>query len=423
MALMLCFGLALMCFMELVFSARKKNGLFGFSSLVAVVILGWFIPQQFGLIVSDGAPEGAAEKLGVMAVLCFLAVHYGSSVKVSPFRSFCWELSAERLLHGALVLSVLGSFFFYQVGVLAAEVTEEYGGAWTGVITIYYFLSQMLSVGLAISLVVYLTTRAPSALFLSFVGVAFYLHRIVVFGRRAAMVELLLMLLYAFWFCLRKSPPRIVVILFFAVGVLMVNSIGDYRTTMLGDDRASWSGATFKDIAEIDFIGNIRQMFSGQIDASEVRHAAIAIEAADRFSYFDFGASLWNEMIFQFVPGQLFGADFKRSLQFELPDSAYEVFGHRVTGGATVTGLVDAFRSYWYFGAFKYLLIAFLINKADASARNGKVFYLLFLMVVMTQALHSFTHTTHRFFLASVQFLVFMMPVMLWARVSIHKAQ
>ena len=39
---------------------------------------------------------------------------------------------------------------------------------------------------------------------------------------------------------------------------------------------------------------------------------------------------------------------------FPLPDEAMRVFGYRAKYGSTVTGLVDSFGSFWYFGCFKF---------------------------------------------------------------------
>ena len=311
---------------------------------------------------------------------------------------------------------MIGAYFYYKVGQLAVEAIAEFSGAWTGIITIYYFFSTMLSVGFAIALVLHLRRQSLGTwLVLSF-GLLFYLERIFVAGRRADTAELFLMTLYALWFNRRWAPPRTLIIGAFIVGALFINSAGDYRSTMLGEDRTSWSGAGIEKIFAIDYIGNLAAIAEGQGGGEEVRNAVFTIEAVDRRLSFDYGFSLWNGFLHNYVPKQFVGADFKSALTIDLEDDSYKEFGHIPWPGTTSTGLADSFSSFWFFGAVKFFLIGFILSRWYRAADEGNFVAQLVIMLSMGAALHAITHTTHHFFLIFIKIAAFTVPVLLYAR-------
>ena len=134
------------------------------------------------------------------------------------------------------------------------------------------------------------------------------------------------MVLFALWFNRRWAPPRTLIIGAFIAGALFINSAGDYRSTMLGEDRTSWSGAGLKDVLAIDYVGNLARIATGEGGGEEVRNAVFTIEAVDRRLRFDYGFSLWNGFLHNYVPKQFVGADFKSALTIDLEDDAYTEF-------------------------------------------------------------------------------------------------
>jgi hypothetical protein len=248
-------------------------------------------------------------------------------------------------------------------------------------------------------------------------GLSFYLDRILIHGVRADSVELCLMVLMALWFQRRWLPPRGLMIGAFLLGAMFVNSIGDYRSTMLGKNGYNWSGAGVAKVLEIDFVGNLRHIVEGTQPSYELYNAMLSIEATDRRLDFDYGASLWNGFVQRYIPGQFLGPELKRSLYIERRDSARQLFGLVPNPGSTLTGLTDAFQSFWFFGAIKFFLIGFIMSRWWRAARAGNRVAQLVLMLCVTASLHAITHSTHHFFLVFVEIGIFMLPALLYARV------
>lgn len=411
----------LICLAIMSWGLMKRERMIQFPFLAAAVFMGWMLPQLVGLTSHSYLPKGGLEKTIFMAILCVGAAWIGYTFNQRPARLFWWQFDRRRLLRGSAALSLLGAFFFYQVGLLAANVTAETGGQWTGIITIYVFMARLLSIGMVIALILYLNKPSWPTLFILLFDLMFYLDRIVIKGRRSDMVELGLMLFMALWFYRRWLPPRWTIVTVLIVGALVINSIGDYRSTMLGEDRTTWSGAGISKILEIDYTGNLMNIASGDVMGGELTNAVMNIEAADRQFSFDFGLSLWNNLVHSYIPGQWVGKDVKQALMIDFGNPAYSEFGHIPHTGTTSTGVSDAFLSFWYLGAIKFYLIGLIMSRWYKAAVQGNIVAQMILMLTVNASLLAITHSTHAFFTVFVQLAAFLLPVLVWARVKRHQ--
>jgi hypothetical protein len=412
----LLFTLVSLALAILVWGTSRRERMIQYPFLSAAVFLGWMVPQLFGLNQDRYLPGSGLDKTILMAILCLSAIWLGYESNRRPASLFSWNFDRQRLLICAAVLSATGAVFYFLVGQLAAEATMETGGQWTGVITIYFFFSSFLSYGFAISLILFLRTPSRVSLSLVIFGLFFYLNRILIQGRRAELVELSLMLLFALWFNRRLLPNRVVMVSVLLLGTLVINSIGDYRSVMLDADRAAWSGADINDVLSIDFVGNLRSLISGEAGNEDLRNAVYNIEATDRIMAFDFGLSHWNSVIRAHVPTQIVGTYPLYILQFPLENHAFEVFDYLPYTGSTPTGLSDAFASFWYFGPIKFFLIGFILSRWYQAAVRGHFIAQLVLMLTISDSLHAITHSTHSFFNSFVPLGVFLLPFLWFAR-------
>lgn len=409
--------LAVECALILAWGFKQRERYLQFPILAAAVFLGWLMPQFLGLANFYGLPPGALDKTLVMAIFCLGAAHLGYLQNKQTAKLFPWTFNRRRLLQGGAFLSGLGAFFFFKVNQLAAEANATTGGAWSGIITIYDFFAYMLTVGFAIALILHLRRPSLGTLLTLGFGLLFYIERIIIAGRRAAAVELFLMALFALWFNRRWAPPRSAIVSAFIVGALVINSAGDYRRTMIGEDRTSWSGAGIEAILSIDYMGNLVRIAEGNAGGEEVRNAVLTIEATDRRLSFDFGFSLWNAFLHNYIPAQLVGKDLKTALTIDIENQAYMEFGHTPWYGTTFTGLADSFSSFWFFGAIKFFLIGYILSRWYRAANEGSFVAQLVVMLTMGAALHAITHTTHHFFLIFIKLAAFTLPVLVYARV------
>jgi hypothetical protein len=401
----------------LVLSMWRREEVIQLPYLAAAVMLGWVTPQFVALAGMAGLPDGALDKTILFSAMCLAGIYAGYWLNDRPSTLVDVRLDLDRLLVAAAGLAVAGSYSFYKISLLAAEANELYGGMWSGAITIYVLLSSMLTVGFVVAIVVHIARPNWMSLAIVLYGLAFFLHRIVVQGRRAAMAELSLIALLAVWYRFRRAPPAVVVLPMLFVGALVVNSIGEYRDVMLDREAGiGWTGAGIADVLAIDWIGNMVTQARDPDRAQELLNAVLSIAATDRTMRFDFGASLWDAIVFSYVPAQIFGSEFKNALMFGYPDLALEVFGHVPWPGTTQTGMTDAYLSWWYFGVLKFVLIGFIMSRLWHAAERAMPVGRILLMLLVVPALHAITHTTHWFFVAMITNLVFLTPALIYAR-------
>lgn len=280
-------------------------------------------------------------------------------------------------------------------------------------ITVYAFFATLLTFGMAIALIVHLRKPAWTTASILVFDLMFYLDRIIVQGRRAAMVELGLMLLMGLWLSRRWLPPRWAMVAVLVIGTLVINSIGEYRATMLGEDRWKWTGAGISEVMEIDYLGNLENLINGEAPSPELTNAVMIIDSVDRQMKFDFGFSHWNALVQRYVPGQFVGADRKEALMIE-----YGGIAPKTTSalGITSTGLADTFQSFWYFGAIGFFFIGLIMSRWYRAALRGNVGSQILLLLIVPPSLHAITHSTHWFFVYFVQLAAFLLPVLMLAR-------
>lgn len=395
--------------------ALRSERTFQFPFLAAVAFAGYLLPQITGLTHEPYLPDGALAKTAFMAALCLAAAYWGYVSNTKHVRAFeNWTFSYSRLVKGSAALTAIGAFFYYKVSLLSAEVTLATGGQWTGVITIYMFFSQMLTIGFVIALVLQLKRPSWATLAIVLFGLAFYLERGIAHGRRSAMIEIFLIVVMALWFNRRWAPPRWSIISGVMIGVLVVNSIGDYRSTVREEGRMAWS---LSGVLEIDYLGNLERNFA--VAGFDMTNALYRIEAADRALDFDFGLSMYNAFVTYYVPAQIVGSDLKNALKLKFAEQDNSPLGHTPHTGTMLTGMSEAFLSFWYLGAGLFFLIGTIANRwYRAAANDGNIAAQSVAILIAYPALLAFPASLSYFFFKFFELLIFLLPVLLFARTS-----
>ena len=404
------------CLAILAWAFARHGGAIEYPALTAAVFFGWVFPQLLGLRHSSVIPAGALVKTVFMASLCIFAAWSGYCYKPKRGALRCWDYDRKRLALVSLLLSLLGAFFVYKVDALANSEIMKNGGQWTGPITIYAFLSELLSVGLAIAWLLFLSCRSIWILAILLFDLGVDAHAILIAGRRGPCVELGLILLYGAWFRCRWAPPRSAVAAVFIIGTLVINSIGDYRSVMLKPNSNTWSGAGLSAILNIDFVGNLSRIIAGYSGDNELSNAAMNIQYADETDSFDYGLSFWNEFVHWYIPGQLIGREAKDDLLTSTGVASPIDQGYFARVGTTSTGMSSAFLSFWYFGSLEFFLIGLIMGRWYRSAMNGSTTAQLVSMLAATNSLQAITHLTNFFFLTFIWIAAFLLPGLLFAK-------
>ncbi|MGB7293163.1 MAG: hypothetical protein WBD99_13400 [Thermodesulfobacteriota bacterium] len=396
------------CVALLVWGLKRPGRVYEFPFLAAAVFTGWVLPQLVGLAKDPYLPPGGLEKTIFMSALCLGMCYLGYVWKREPTKMFNWSLSRTRLLILSAFFVLVGAYFFFLISRLPEELTSQ--SNWSGLPVLYLFFANILGYGFAIGLLLYMRCNSKIALGIALFASLFFVDRIFIGGRREVALEFSLAILLAFWFGQRKSLPRPIILAAIFFGALLFYSIGEYRAITKGEE-----GFQLKRIVKIEFLENFKRIIEDE-GGYELRNAVYNIQAEDTEKSFDFGLYHWNGIVFDFVPRQILGEDFKSSLMIPLEDVTYTVYGYEPHTGTTSTGMTDTFRSFWYFGALKFFLIGYIMARLYRAAIRGNFVAQLFYMCIIVAALLSITHSTQWFFSGWVHIGIFLLPAVLLAR-------
>jgi hypothetical protein len=403
---LLIFILLSLCLWLIMKGLSRPGGIYEYPFLAGATFLGFALPQMPALANDPFLPPDAFAKTAFVTILCVAACSLGWVAGKRPMPGLNWSFDERRLEWLAVFLSFTGAFFYFKISRLPPEMTE---GLWTGVPVMYWFFARYLTYGFALAVLCF--ARRPSSFMLGIIlfDSMFFMDRILIGGRRGDTADFILIIALAAWFYRKIAIPRALVVIGFVAGALVISSIGDYRSASTSRDGPSWS-----EVSRIDWIGNFQDLLEN--GGLEMRNAVMIIAETDRLKNFDYGLFHWNILVFNFVPAQLFGSDFKESFMVPL-DSKYPL-GYINPPGATETGMADAFASFWYFGALKFFVIAYLLGRIYRSAGGGDTICQLLYMLALTPAMLAITHHTQWVISNWVQIGLLFFPFLALVRVK-----
>lgn len=400
----LCLTVALL----LVWGMLAPGRIYQLPFLVGVLTVGFILPQLPGLMDDRFLPPGSYARAVAFTIPCLALTWLGWSSTTKPFAFLRWNFGERRLLIVAAVLSVIGAYFYFKLSRLPGELVV--GVQMTGVPVIYLFVARLMSYGLAIAVLCLARRTTLLALAIVAFDLVFYLDRIVVTGKRAEAAELLAIFAIAFWFHRGWLAPRSLVMASLLVGTFAMNSMGDYRAITQAN-----SGPVWQEIGKIDVAKNFRTTLAQ--GGEEMKNAILRIDHTARTLEFDYGKFHWNRLVFSYVPAQIVGTKTKESLMLEVPAMARD---YDMVLGTTETGMADAFQSFWYFGVLKFFLIAWLLARLWASAKEGQMAGQLAYMLSVVPGMHIVSHQTDWVIIAWVHMIAFLVPSLALATVSLR---
>ncbi|WP_020184870.1 hypothetical protein [Methylopila sp. 73B] len=404
MTWMLVAILAALCLGLLVEGLVRPGGVYEFPFLAAAMSTAFVLPQLPGLVDGPFLPDGGFSAAVVFTVACLGAAPLGWRLARRPLLRQIVPLDETRLLLAAAALSATGAGFYVAVGRLPPEETVSV--AISGFPVVLLFFSKMLVYGFAIA--VLCAARRPSlpALTIALADSALYLDRVYVTGKRGEAFEFVLLIALAVWFQRRRALPRAAVAAALVLGMTALGSTEDYRKmTRRGETPG------IAEIASIDFVGNFKTLLAD--GGYEFQNAVMRIDLTSRNQAFDYGLFHWNELVMTFVPSQLVGESLKRSLIVSVSGAADRFYEPKF--GTTDTGMADAFGSFWWFGALKFLVVGWIMRRIYLSAMAGDAASQLLYMLSALPAMHIFSHHTNWIVAAWVQMALFVGPALIFA--------
>lgn len=385
-----------------------RERFYQFPFLAAMMTFTFILPQAPGVSIDPFLPEGGYVKVCVVAVLALLLLRIGWSQRREPPASLNQVYSENHLLVAAAAFSVIGAYFYVKLSSLPGDISV--GVQMSGAPVMYLFFARLLVYGLTIAVLCFVRRPSTAAGLIIAVDVSLYLERILITGKRAETLELALIFALALWFYRGWLVPRWTVLLLLVAGIFGTTSMADYREITRRNASFEWG-----EIQKIDVVDNFNKLLKS--GGPELRNAVVRIDHIDRTLEFDYGAAHWNRLVFNYVPAQLVGTTVKDSLMLTTPSLGRDY--HPLTG-TTETGMTDAFQSFWYFGALKFMLLAYLLNLLWASANAGSTTAQIIYILSIVPATHAISHNTDWVLNVWVHMVLFLLPVLFVARLRVQ---
>lgn len=364
-----------------------------FPFFMGAIFVSFILPQAIALRNNPTVvtPEALARVL-LMTILCAAMCWIGYQFKPNPrlLMTLNVNLDEQKLFRASIVLLAIA----YAANFLLTQITIQTGdyGNWQGPATILSFFRNVIYIAFGIFLIQ--TLKRPKLKNIIFTVLASLpiLQAVILSGRRQPTIAFLVVIGFSFWFVLRLIPPRWCFV-FATIG-------GLYLIPLVGQLREDFWGLVFSGDWETIF-SSAQQSFGTLLegDILELRNAALMMDAAVKNSQFGYGTGYWDSIIFQYVPGQIVGYDFKASLQFKLTNyDLSSLYGYEIPFGATVTAIGDTFVEFYYFGCLVLALIAYLFKNLWISAiyHQSTISALLY-MGLISSAMIGITHGIGRF--------------------------
>ncbi|QBG45956.1 hypothetical protein EGM51_00460 [Verrucomicrobia bacterium S94] len=404
------------------FHLLGKNRIYQFPFWAAAIALGWFFPQCVGGFRTADQYPGSAYATGlIFATFCTVALWAGfysghEKMDYSP----AWlnaKFDRKRLYIAGAILCLGGFYFRYKLMSLPEEVLAM--GQWSGAAVKYLFLASIFVFGFLSIWFLYLSqNRLIVAQYLLFLipSLLMLFQAAVINGRRRAMMNLVSYLFVAPWFVRRIVLPRWLIVSGLCVGLLLVNSIGIYRSIMKNSDESFLT--RLKQIVATDLTSESEEVI--EKGGAEFNNYIYLRQVHVELGKFDWGIKHWNGLVFNYVPGQLIGRATKKALMLPVLNEiklANEMYGHVFLTGTTATGYLDAFASFGWLGFIKFYAIGYLMGVLYRHAMQGLFLGQLLYVYVLSQAMHAISHGTHMIlFSIWVYFFALGYPVLRWAR-------
>lgn len=289
----------------------------------------------------------------------------------------------NRLATAALVMTAIGGGAF----VLMTRESQNFGvqEQWTGVITLYYLLSQFLIFGGALGILVYMQYKNKRGLIAYFAMIAVAAPVFILLVRRAVLFQIAAITLGAIVLNKGVKIPRTLMAFGLVISILILNGAGAIRHHVFNEGGTIISAFTEGVIFKENFQ-------SGGVVAAELKSAVSDIEIARATNQFKPFVMVWNTAVSQYVPKFLVGEEIKASLL--LDDGNNSIHQSYFAAGATRTGFAESFTGYWYFGPFIFMAIGILFgrlwiltNKKDIKAQHTYLVFLLYSLLTITESI------------------------------------
>jgi hypothetical protein len=373
----------------------RLTRIYQFPVFMAAIFLSFVAPQGYALI-EEAKSYGflATDRLSNVffyACLCISMCWLGYQ-KYHPSQKWLSKLDIEfdenKLFRAGFFLLAIGFLCQFLFTKITPEIAEN--GNWTGPATILWFFLGVIYNAFPIFLIAALRRPSPVKISMAIVSAIPILQLIFQHGRRQPLMTFFLSIGMSFFLIKKYVPPRWIFLVFVPAAIVAI--------PLLGQLRGNFWGLLFSGDLQTAIDTSQTELSKLQkLNILELRNAAVMIEAADLTNRFGWGTGLWNDLVFQYVPGQIVGFGVKKSLQIAARPDLYQLFGYKVHPGTTWTGLGDSYAEFGYLGCLLFGAIGRIFKTLWVSIYHSSMFSALLYIGLISPAMVAITHGIGRF--------------------------
>ncbi|OKH53133.1 hypothetical protein NIES2101_12430 [Calothrix sp. HK-06] len=406
--------LVIVCLGLLVWGVIRIERIYQYPFFMGCMFLSFILPQAFALI-AHPEPVGpeALDNVLLVSSLCAAACWIGYQIKPNTkwLKTLYIVTDDRKLFIAGIMLMAQAWFFNFLLSRTTVQIAANYN--WTGPATIYLFFIQAGNIAFGIFLLQ--TLKRPHFLNIIFTVISGWpLFSTVLIGRRQPTMTFAIIIGISLFLVRQWVPPRWLIVTAMLMVTFLIPLFGELRG---GVWNLVFSGNWQEILSATERAFNSQQ----KGDILELRNAALVIDVANRTGLYGFGTGWWDSIIFQFVPGQIVGFDFKKSLQFNLWDRYSQLlsslYGYTRPNGTTIPGVGDSFIEFSYFGCVIFGLIGYIFKHLWISATYHKsTFSRILYMGMISPGMVGLTHGIGRFFQEAIFQLIFVGLAVYYAR-------
>lgn len=383
---------------------------------MGTIFISFLLPQAFALHsnplgVSSVAIERALLMSCLCAAMCWIGYQLQPNIKLLAKLNIV--IDERKLFQAGIGLMLIGYFFNFLFS--RTIIQKAANGNLTGPTTIYIFFAQVIYIAFSIFILQALKKPTIINIILTIICGFPIVQSIIIGGRRQPTMTFLIIVGLSFLLIRRCVPPRWIFIVAIILSTFLIPLIGklrgDFWNLVFQQDWQTLFSSSQKSFDTLQ---------KGEI--LELRNAALIMDAAEQTNKYGFGTEFWNRIVFQYVPGQILGDEFKKSLQFNWGayDDTLNLYGYSIPRGSTYTGIADCFGEFSYFGCLIFASIGFLFkNLWISSFYLNSTFSRLLYMGLISPAMVGITHGIGRFIQELIFQFIFISLVTFYSQVKI----
>lgn len=385
--------LILICLGILGWGIIRVERIYQYPFFMGALFTSFIVPQAFALIDNPGqVSKEALERVLFVACLCVGACWLGYEMK--PNRKWLAFLNItmdeRKLFRAGIVLMLIGWLSNF---LLARTIAETDGVLKSGTpATIYYLFTNVSYIAFAIFLL-QLFKHPNIGNFIYTLLAGWYPFQQVLIGRRQPTMTFIIVVGVSLFLIRRYTPPRWAVV----TAIVMIGVLIPLFAEIRGE---FWNLVFSGNWEQIQSLSQKAFATQQKGEILELRNAALLIDAVERTNMYGYGTGFWDSIVFQYVPAQILGAEFKKSLQFNLfnPDLLKDLYGYSLPKGVTVTAIGDSFMEFGYFGCLILATLGYIFKHLWISSIYQKSYFSRLLYIgLISPSMIAITHGIGRF--------------------------